>query len=121
MTTFRQYDEVAAVETDPDTLQPLKDGQVIYGTITDATQYGISVRFSDGDRRAFLVRNGEILQVSHHWRLFRVCARPGCDRPVVAPAADPEDRSGRVFCSDGCLTSAAESSYEQRYQPGVAT
>lgn len=46
---------------------------------------------------------------------------PDCDSPVLTPVTDPGDRSGRVFCSDGCLTSAAESSYEQRYQPGAAT
>ncbi len=37
------------------------------------------------------------------------------------PVTDPEDRAGRRFCSEECLTAEAEASYEQRYGPGVAT
>jgi hypothetical protein len=111
VTTFTVHQDVAAVEHDPETLQPLKGGQVIYGTITDANEYGISVRFSDGDQRAFFVRNGKIIQVSHHWRLFRVCDRAGCESPILGePVTDPEDPKGREFCSEGCLDSAAEAS-----------
>lgn len=50
---------------------------------------------------------------------------PECDRchvPILGtPATDPDDRSGRRFCSEGCLTSAAEAYHEQRYQPGMTT
>jgi hypothetical protein len=111
-TRFRRYKDVAAVEHDPRTRRPLKGGQVIYGTITDASEYGISVRFSDGDQRAFLVLNGEIIQTSRHWRLFRVCDRAGCEEPITGPpVTDPDDPTRREFCGEACLTDASERSH----------
>jgi hypothetical protein len=51
-----------------------------------------------------------------------LCHRVDCGTPVTGiPVTDPEDRAGRKFCSPDCLEAAAAASFEQRYQPGVAT
>lgn len=35
-----------------------------------------------------------------------------CEEPVTGtPVKDPDDLMGREFCSDGCLTTAAEASH----------
>ena len=48
------------------------------------------------------------------------CAR--CEEPVTGtPVTDPDDLMGREFCREECRDASAEASFEQRYQPGVAT
>jgi hypothetical protein len=35
-----------------------------------------------------------------------------CDNPITGtPVVDPDDAMDREFCSDGCLTTASESSH----------
>ena len=46
------------------------------------------------------------------------CHRIDCDTPITGtPVTDPDDRAGRRFCSEECLTAEAE----LRYGYGVAT
>jgi hypothetical protein len=45
-----------------------------------------------------------------------------CHNPITGtPVVDPDDRSGRKWCSTEHRDADAEASFEQRYQPGVAT
>ncbi len=45
-----------------------------------------------------------------------------CEKPITGtPVTAPDDPLRRTWCSGECLDSSAESSYEQRYRPGVAT
>jgi hypothetical protein len=49
-----------------------------------------------------------------------VCTR--CERTITGvPVVDPDDRSGRKYCSEDCLTSDAEAAFEQSHPSGVAT
>jgi len=53
---------------------------------------------------------------------FAICYCVHCDRRITGtPVVDPEDRSERKYCSDGCRTSGAEAAQEQWYPGGVAT
>jgi hypothetical protein len=49
-----------------------------------------------------------------------LCTR--CEHPITTtPVVDPEDRSGRAYCSDDCRDADAEGAYEQYHPSGVAT
>lgn len=126
MTTFRQYDDVAVVEHDDRTRQPREGGQVHRATVTAAGDGSyIIIRYagesvnrgrpdqfwSDSGWRAW---DGEF-----RWRLVPLCR---CERPILGTPVTAEDGPlNRQWCSEECLTAEAEASYEQRYQPGVAT
>ena len=105
MTPFRQYDDVAAVEHD-EAGNPVEGGQHRYGTVTEARTWFVIARI-DGVTRYFLVDSrGRAWMDAGRWRLVPLCR---CESPVLGePVTDPEDRAGRVFCSDGCLTGEAE-------------
>jgi hypothetical protein len=48
------------------------------------------------------------------------CTR--CERTITGvPVLDPDDRSGRPYCSGDCRTSDAEAAFEQSHPSGVAT
>jgi hypothetical protein len=120
VTTFKRYDEVAVIECDPQTGEPLEGCVPRYGTVIDAGRV-VSARI-EGSTYYFLVDSRDrAWAYSRHLQLVPLCARPGCGKPVLAPVSDPEDRAGRTWCSEGCLEADAEASHEQRYQPGVAT
>jgi hypothetical protein len=136
MTTFRIHQDVAAVEHNDDGI-PLEGGQILPATITEVREYSARARFADGTVRYFMADSrdrlwreggnsfngssayGECQTAISRWRLVPLCC---CDEPVTGtPVTDPDDRSGRVYCSEGCRTSDAEGAYEQHHPSGVAT
>lgn len=119
MTTFRRYQDVAAVEHD-EAGKPLEGGEVTPCTVIKVNDWPVVARRADGAVRLFLLDSrGRAWAGMGQWRLVPVCR---CESPILGePVTDPDDLTGRVFCSRDCLTAAAEASYEQRYQPGVAT
>jgi len=119
MTTFRIHQDVAAVEHNDDGI-PLEGGQILPATITEVREYSARARFADGTVRYFMADSRDRLwREGGRWRLVPLCC---CDEPVTGtPVTDPDDRSGRVYCSEGCRTSDAEGAYEQHHPSGVAT
>lgn len=119
VTRFRRYQDVAAVEHD-EAGKPVEGGQILPATVTDPRMLSVLARFADRNEWYFLLDScGRAWRESGRWRLVPVCR---CELPVLGePVTDPNDPTAREFCSDECRDSAAEASYEQRYQPGVAT
>ena len=120
MTTFSQHQDVAAVEHDDSTRQPREGGKVKLATVTQLGGIYVQVRYEGGALDGFYAESGwRAWDGEFRWRLVPLCC---CDEPVTGtPVTDPDDRSGRVYCSEGCRDSDAEGAYEQAYQPGVAT
>ena len=107
MTTFKRYDDAAAVETDPDTGNPAEGGNVTYGTVTEARTWSVTARIG-GETRFFLIDSrGRAWTDGGRWRLVPVCDH--CQNPVTGtPVTAEYDPMGRRWCSEDCLTSDAE-------------
>jgi hypothetical protein len=119
LTCFRRYQDVAAVEHD-EAGKPIEGGKVRYATVTEAKPWSVSARFERGETRLFLLDSRDRAWCDGgRFRLVPLCR---CEKPILGePVMADDDPTGRQWCSEDCLTSAAEASQEQRYPSGVAT
>jgi hypothetical protein len=119
VTTFRTHQDVAVVECGKGG-EILEDRPYLYGTVTEAKPWSVRARLADEDVRLFLLDSRDrAWSEGGRRRLVPLCR---CEKPILGePVTDPDDPMGRLFCTGECRDGAAETAYEQRYAPGVAT
>ena len=119
--TFRTGQDVAVVEHDPETRQPIAGGHVWHASVTEASALCVEVRYENGSKDTFRPRLGwRAWGNAFRWRLVHVCTR--CERPILdTPRTDPSDPLKRQYCGEECRDADAESAQEQHYPSGVAT
>lgn len=128
MTRFTQGQDVAVVEHDPATHQPLKGGMVFAEIIasTNATRTTIK----GGETKVIGLKPGPFdtatgwaawTGAGYRWRLVALCYF--CGEPVTGePVTQPEDPAPkRTWCTEDCREDSAEAWAGQHYPSGVAT
>jgi hypothetical protein len=109
LTRFRRYQDVAAVEHDDSTRQPLEGGRVKPASVIELGGIYVQVRYENGSKDAYYQESGwRAWDGVFRWRLVPLCR---CELPVLEPVVADDDLTGEEFCSDGCLTTAAEASH----------
>ena len=122
-TAFRKGDDVAVVEHDDDG-NPVRDGRIIRGTVTEAGPCSIRVSglfsLADEPRLFLLDSRNRAWRNSGRWRAVPLCRH--CEEPITGePVTSKGDPLGRTWCGEGCRDADAEQAYEQHYPSGVAT
>ena len=113
-TRFTVHQDVAIVEHDPATRQPLEGGDVYYASISGVSTLWVTASYGkDAAVRSpylFDVPSGwDAVTRGYRWRLVPVCR---CENPILGePVTDPGDPTGEEFCGPDCVTTAAESSH----------
>src|ERR1700756_1099908 len=108
-TTFRRYQDVAAVECD-EAGNPVEGGEVTPCTVTKANDWSVTARRADGAVRLFLLDSrGRAWAGVGQGRLGPGCR---CERPILGePVTDEDDPAGEEFCGPDCLGTAGEASH----------
>lgn len=117
---FRQYDDVVVIECD-EAGKLCEGGTYLYGCVTEAGPCSVRIQLGDGTVWLFLLDSrGRAWRESGRLQLFPAC--PRCEFPILGtPVVAEDDPLRRQFCRVECLDDAAQSAFEQRYRPGVAT
>jgi hypothetical protein len=109
-TRFRRYQDVVIVEHDDRTREPKQGGEVMQpATVTAIEGAYVRARTEFGITLVFWAESGwTAWDGMFQWRLVPVCR---CGKPILGdPVTDPDDPRHEEFCSEDCITTAAERS-----------